>query len=113
MNYERISEKDWKVFRDRRGAALERFCERVLEEIVQIKSDKSLSFYERYQKVCQHLDDRDQQMANMFSDPRRSQALMQLAGIYALNLLSESEFKRFSRETRESVQKISEFIDNE
>jgi cytidylate kinase len=43
-----ITESDWKIFKQQREIALERFCERVLDEIARISSDRTKSQHERY-----------------------------------------------------------------
>ncbi len=41
-------ESDWKIFRELREVALERFCKRVLEELELLWQDASGSYHERY-----------------------------------------------------------------
>jgi len=46
MHRHRIPERDWKVFRELRALALERFCQRVLAEVAGVSGDESHSFHE-------------------------------------------------------------------
>jgi hypothetical protein len=99
-----ILESDWKVFRQLRALTLDRFCQRVLAEVTQLAADADKSSHERYLAVFQLLQQRDEELADAFNDPRRSTALVQLARIRFRELLTEEEFARFSPETRASVQ---------
>lgn len=99
-----ISESDWKVFRRLREVALERFCQRVLDEIGRVAADENKTSHERYLAVCKLIERRDGELADAFDDPRRSAALQQLACIQSHELLTEEEMSRFSPETREAVQ---------
>jgi hypothetical protein len=101
-----FSESDWKVFRQLRELALERFCQRVLEDIGQVVLDSKKSSHERYLAVFKLIQERDARLANAFNDPKRSAALVQLVVIMKEGLLTEEEFSRFSEECRTSVQLI-------
>ena len=89
-------ESDWKVFRKLRVLALDRFCQRVLDEIRQCAAAPDKSNHERYLAVYRLLHERDEQVADMLNNPRRSSALIQLARIQAERLLTDEEFARFS-----------------
>lgn len=103
-----LSEREWKVFREVREAAMERFCERVLHEIDSIAREVRKSHHERYLAVFKMLQDRDDQLASAFNNPRRSDAFRQLACLVGLELLSDEELARFSKETIESAKAIVE-----
>ena len=102
-----VTEADWKVFRKVRGPALERFCERILDEVEAIRVDASRSYHERYRAVFNLLRKRDDQLARAFDDPRRSQMVIQLANMYALDLLAPEELERFTPETRARIEFIT------
>jgi hypothetical protein len=97
-------ESDWKLFRKLQPLALERFCQRVLDEIGRLAADADKSTHERYLAVYRLLKKRDRSLADAFNDPRRSTALVQLARIRAEELLTQEEFDRFSDGVRTSVQ---------
>ena len=86
-----IREADWKVFRKLQEMALERFCDRVLEEIGRISADKGKSSHERYLAIYKVMEERDEELAGMFNDPARSRAFLQLARITAGRLLTDEE----------------------
>src|SRR5438874_2232402 len=99
-----ILESDWKLFRQLRTLALDRFCQRVLADVGRLVADNGQSSHERYLAVFELLQRRDEELAAAFNDPRRLTALVQLARIRAERLLTEEEFAGFSPETRAAVQ---------
>ena len=98
-----IKESDWKILRQLHSHALERFCERILLEIEQIRSDSTKSFHQKYLHIYATMQRHDKEIALMFNDLRRSIALRQLAAMKARGLLTEDEFSRFSQETQDIV----------
>ena len=95
-----ISESDWKLFRNLHAGALERLCQKVIEQI-QATAASSQSYHERYSAIYALVKDRDKQIAEAFNDLRRSTALMQLAILRAQDLVTESELDAFSSETQQ------------
>jgi hypothetical protein len=102
-----VPESDWKVFRELRQHALERFCKRALEEVQTILRDGSRSHHNRYLDVFRLLRTGDDELAHAFNDPRRSRMIIQLAAIYAYGLLEPEEFKRFSERTRVTIESLA------
>jgi hypothetical protein len=101
-----IKESDWKVFRKVRELALERYCQRVIKEVRQVIDNDRNSYHERYLELWKLLNHRDKTLGIAFDDPRRSQALIQIANIEAENLLTEDELNQFSDELREQIEEI-------
>lgn len=99
-----ISESDWKIFRELRAIALERFCRRILDEIRDISADETKSPHQRYLAVYDRIHRRDREIAEAFNDPRRSRAFLQLRSIQFLRLLADEELGRFSPEVCEFLQ---------
>jgi hypothetical protein len=100
-------ERDWRVFRELREIALERFCERVLREISDITSSGGGSWHQRYGDVFGLLERRDDELARAFNGPSRSSAIFQLAAIHSHGLLTQQELERFGPETRERLKILS------
>ena len=71
-----VPESDWKIFRELKEVALERFCRRVLEELETVRLDDSRSYHERYLAVFLLLQNRDEELAQAFNDPRRSRMIV-------------------------------------
>ncbi len=99
-------EADWRVFREVRIYALERFCQRVLEEIRALSAAPGQSQHERYLSVYDRLQSENDEMSFLFDGARRSRALMQLIALRRVKLLTDEEFARFSSETRELVENL-------
>src|SRR5688572_29016675 len=103
-----IRESDWKVLRGLKDVALGRFCQRVLDEMIGIAGDGGKTAHQRYLAVYTLLERRDRELAETFNGLRGSMALMQLARMVALGLLTEDEQSRFSVETRDWVKGLAE-----
>ena len=100
-----IKESDWKVFRKLHNVALERFCERLLEQ-VRRTVDGEGSYHERYLKLSKLLHRRTKAMAAAFDDVRRSRAMILLSNIIDEGLLTDEELNEFSLELREHIEAI-------
>jgi hypothetical protein len=83
--------------------AVERYCERVLAESESLHRDTSRSAHERYLALYQLIHQRNQEMARLFDDFRRSTALFQIAAIKGRGLFTDEEFAQFSEETQNVV----------
>jgi hypothetical protein len=86
--------------------ALERFCERVLAEIERVTHISAQSAHERYLDTFKTIEQQDREMASIFSDPKRSNALTMLARMRSEGLLTEDEFSSLSPETRSAIQSL-------
>jgi hypothetical protein len=101
-----FNERDWKVLRQLQPIVLERFCKRILDEIQSTSLSPSRSFHERYLDIYKLIHKRNEEISDAFDDVRRSNALIRIASMKALGLLSEEEFSQFSEETRNIVAAI-------
>ena len=99
-----INESDWKTFRQLRGIALERFCQRVLDEVGQIAADTDKTSHDRYRAVYKLVEERDEELAIAFNNPRRSDAFRQLLFIVSLGLLTEGELAQFMLAMCQSIE---------
>jgi beta-galactosidase beta subunit len=98
-----IKEADWGLLRKVVPVALERFCQRILEEIAYSSSETTKNYHQRYLDIFALLQRRDKDLEYAFNDLRRSTALARLATICSYELLTEEEFLRFSPETRDVI----------
>lgn len=105
-----ILESDWKIFRAIHRPALERFCERILSEVRELVNDTSKGSHERYLLAIRLLKKRDDEIALVFDDFRRSTAIRQLAIMYSRGFLTNEEFARFSLETQEHMTSLGEIF---
>ena len=60
--------------------------------------------HQRYLGIFKIIEQRDRDMAIIFNDPKRSNALTMLARIRSEGLLTEDEFSSLSPETRSAIQ---------
>jgi hypothetical protein len=102
-----LPESDWRVFRELRELALDRFCKRVLEELEPLRLNPSRTHHERYLDVFRLLQDRDEQLAHAFNDPCRSRVIVQLAAIHAYGLFEPDELARFTPATRSTIEALA------
>jgi hypothetical protein len=93
-------ESDWRLFRQLRPLALDRFCQGVLAEVSRLAAATDRSSHERYLAVFELVGRRNQELAEAFDNPRRSTTLLQLVRLRARVLLTDEEFARFSPEAR-------------
>ena len=102
-----ISERDWKVFREVREAALARFCEQILVEAQGEIERPGRSARDRYRSLFQRLKKRDDDIGRAFDDVRRSTAVIQLGIMHSMDLLTADELSRFSPEIREELEVLA------
>jgi hypothetical protein len=98
-----ILESDWKLFRRLRPIALDRFCKRVLSEVVRRASASAKDSHAQYLDVYQLIQERDEELGDAFNDLRRSTAVLCLARMRALGLVTDEEFAEFGSETQRKV----------
>jgi hypothetical protein len=98
-----IAEADWKVLRRVHPLARDRYCEDVLAEIERVNSDSARSPHRRYLDIFEIIERRDREIALIFNDPRRSNALTMLARMRGAGLLTEDEFGSLSPDTRSAI----------
>jgi hypothetical protein len=103
-----IKESDWKIFKRLREIALERFCERVLDEVGRISSDSTKSRHERYLAIYRFVRERDKEIDPIFDLLRRSTAVRQICAFRSHDLLTAEELRQFSPELVKSVEDILE-----
>jgi hypothetical protein len=103
-----ISPADWKVFKPLRAAALERFCQRVLDEVARISSDQTKSQHQRYLAIYRLTRERDKEIEPIFDTLRRSTAVGQICSFRSHDLLTADELRQFSPELVKSVEAILE-----
>jgi hypothetical protein len=98
-----ISEADWKRLSRLEPVARDRFYQRVLSELVRLATAGETAGCERYRAVYQFLTERERELGAAFDGLRRSTALVQLARMRALGLVTDEDLAAFSPETREAV----------
>jgi len=102
-----IPEQDWRVFRELHAVALERYCEKLVDDLQHVLSKDGTAALDRYHAVHDILRKRDPELARAFDDVRRSTAELQILVIHRLGLLRPEEIARFSDETRSYVERAA------
>jgi hypothetical protein len=103
-----IKESDWKIFKRVREVALERFCERVLDEIGRIGSDAAKTKQQRYVAIYRLVRARDKEINPIFDHLRRSTAVQQLFAFRYHKLLTDEELLQFSPELVNTIKDVHE-----
>ncbi len=104
--HDHIPEPDWKVLRDIKPLALDRLCQRILDEIVSVADNPDQGAHAKYGKIYGLIQERDEDIADAFNGFSRSRALFNLAIMNRLGLIKEDEFARFSQQTRNFLAKM-------
>ena len=90
-----IRESDWKLFREFHPIALNRYCQRFLEDVGGVVADGSKTPHDRYGEIYSLVRQATKELARGFDDKRRSTAVVQLAIIHSHGLITEEELSRF------------------
>lgn len=99
---ERIPERDWKIWRTLSTVALNRFCQKILDEAAEF-ADGDGTAHQRYIELFQHIKKRDRMIGEVFDAPSRSRAYMQIAFAVRKRLITRDELMQFSEATQEVI----------
>lgn len=105
-----IPESDWRHFKQVHDDLLERYCARVLNDLTTVAKATGGTAHERYVRAYKFLKSRDEELARAFDDFRRSTAVMQLAIMRRMGLLSDEDLNVFSKQTQEQVRGIASIV---
>jgi len=101
-NQKQIFETDWKLWRALSEQALERFCQKTLADAAKLERGGEPA-HARYLKLFQLVKRRDEDIGDVFNDPRRSRAYLQISRAVQKRIITRAELERFSEETQEIV----------
>ncbi len=101
-----IPEKDWKRIRAIKDQKLNDICAVILNEINLEITNKKDQNHETYLKVWNIVNERDKDIADMFNDLKRSNAVFKLALWKKNGYLIETELAEFTEGTRSTVNTI-------
>ena len=102
-----IPESDWRQFKEVHKLLVERFCQRVLEEIVRTTESGQGTAHDKYLRIYKLIQKRDKELGRAFNDFRRSTAVMQLIVMRQMGLLTEQDLSRFTHETQRTIEEIA------
>lgn len=101
-----IPERDWKAWRKLSSHALERLCVRVLDEASSFREGPG-SAHSRYLALFRHLRARDDEIAEVFNDQKRSNAYVQITAAVRTEIVTPEELTVFSPETQALVEALA------
>lgn len=101
-----ILERDWKHLITLKDRVLAEASERIFHDIEHILQTRQGKEHESYLKLWKLLRHEDEDIAAMFDDLKRSNAMMKLASWKANNLLSDDDLQGFTEETRQRIRVI-------
>lgn len=105
MPIKHIAEKDWKLFKKIYAIALDRFCQRVLDDCQAICNMHTESAHDRYGTLYSLIRERDKDMAMAFDNAlSRSRAVLSLRLMVAYGVLSRDEVSEFSTDVQDQVE---------
>ena len=102
-----IPEPDWRRFKEVSVKSLERFCTCILREVTAACQSTEGTAHDRYLKIFELINERNQEMADAFDDFRRSTAVMQLGIMRRMKLLTDEDLSLFSEQTRTRIESIA------
>jgi hypothetical protein len=100
-----VDERDWKALRTLHKAALERYCEQVLNECASILAETERTAHERYLALFEVMRTRDATLGRIFDDLRRSTAVTHLLRMKSEGLVTHDEMQAFSPPLRDRVER--------
>lgn len=101
-----IPEQDWKKIRAIKDKKLNEICADILSEINQEIKNKGEKNHKAYLKVWDIVDRRDNDIADMFNDLKRSNAVFKLALWKKKGYLEDKELSEFTESTRSTIKSI-------
>jgi hypothetical protein len=84
-----MTEADWKIFKEIKEKAVEKFCELSLATFREAMDDESMHIHNRYLLNYKLVQNRDKQMGLLFDGQSRSKAPIQLIAIRGEGLADE------------------------
>lgn len=105
-----IPEKDWKLLRSLKDAKLDQACKEILNRVQNQIKDKGSEYHKKYLAVWEIVNTGNDEIAAMFDDLKRSNAILKLVSWKRNGLLTEEEFNKFSQETRSSIDAIANLV---
>lgn len=97
----KISEPDWKVFKEIKIKAIDTFCNKALAEFEEVIKDKKGGSHETYALLYRLVQNRDKQIALIFDGQSRSKAPLQLLAMRGEGLVDKELLDQLSEEILE------------
>ncbi|WP_119394669.1 hypothetical protein [Salinibius halmophilus] len=98
-----MKESDWKIFKQIKEKAIEKFCSQALKEFEEVITDEKEHVHNRYLLLYKLVENTDKKMALIFDDHSRSKAKIQLIAIRCEGLADEHLLSKLSGEILEQT----------
>jgi hypothetical protein len=98
-----MKESDWKVFKQIKEIAIEKFCTQALNETQEVIMNEQEHIHNRYLLVFKLLEIRNKHMAILFDGHSRSKAWLQLMAMRKDDLVSSDLIDRLSDDCRKQT----------
>lgn len=102
---EHLPERDWKRWQQLAPVLLNRFCESIVVTAAGF-ARRSESGHERFLALYRFIGDSNRDIAVVFDDRRRSNAIVKIAAAMTRGIMKDEELSSFSEETQERVRRI-------
>ena len=101
-----VPERDWKKLRAMQDKLLNVACKRILNKVSAIIETNKDNHHASYLELWKLLKKEDDEIAIMFDDVRRSNAIYKLTAWYRNNLLADDDLALFSEETQDIIHRL-------
>lgn len=91
-----MKESDWKIFKEIKEIALERYCSSILSESKKVILKEQEHSHERFLYLYTLLQNRNKHLALMFDGQSRSKAWLQLIAIRKEGLVDDATINKLS-----------------
>ncbi len=106
---EQLPEHDWKRWQHLAPTLLNRFCDSVVSKASGFSTGES--GHEKFLALYEYLGESNRDIAVVFDNRRRSNAILQIAAAVTRGIMSASELSSFSEETQERIRMIAGIVD--
>lgn len=93
-----MKESDWKTFKKIKEKAVEKFYQNALADFSEIIHDNNEPHHSRYLKLCQSVQESDEELGLIFDGLSRSRASQQLLAMRSRGLADETLLQELSEE---------------
>lgn len=101
-----VPERDWKKLRAMQDKLLNVACKQILNKVSAIIESNKDNHHESYLALWKLLKKEDNEIATMFDDVKRSNAIYKIAAWYRNKLITDDDLTLFSDETQEIIHKL-------
>lgn len=95
-----VQEADWQMFKKIKEIAIERFCERALDQYRAIINDTNSHPHNRFLLLGRVAENQEKQMALIFDGHSRSKMTLQLYGMRMEGLVDDEALSQLSEDLR-------------